>query len=613
MAQRFQAENAELYEENQSLMEELTQVKMNDMVSHAQELNNVACEYDKEVVLTKLAQAEEVMAYFNEMQQRVDELEEENAGLKETLHEMKEDQRQLKMLQSMEHSSPATETAKVLGQETPVTKAGIDEDDALTPMHNPVEEPSDMDGYMSESQAYVTPLSAESIPAPGSVTSRENAMVVADALATVAGGSGFGVAASASKMLREYHTLQSELEEEKQKNEALSQELEELKLTMTSKVFKPPSAWADREVKYQLEKKKWDECRSDLEHRIEELKAENEALGAMKGTGAYEKKVIDLEARLVESRRETDNLRASLHEAQLASLASAGEFSISGVKPYSTDDDVKSIVGKFESTHASRDASSAGVSHQESDMDSKTPTSDKRMIQNLEDQLEKVRKEREEMNVHLAELLASQAMSQPEPHHSAKVQAKTELALLYSGADMESAKRLALLEAQLQEYQSVKEGGLLESEASLSQTQDPEQDHIINIKKEEEIKEEMTAIASKLSNLSLHPIQGNSLEIEKPLNVGKIMEKLEAEKEETSNRDQVVETALATKEAEARIAELEAEIETLSKKIVTESNDAKQEEVVGLEAPRSKDVVVAAGLAARNRAQENQIKVRTYT
>jgi len=608
MAQRFQAENGELYEENQSLMEELTQLKMNDMVSHAQELNTVACEYDKEVVLTKLAQAEEVMVYFNEMQQRVDELEEENAGLKETLHEMKEDQRQLKMLQSMEQSSPATESAsKSLGQETPVTKAVIAEDHALTPMHNPVEEPSDMDGYISESQAYVTPLSAESIPAPGSATSRENAIVVADALATVAGGSGSGVAASASKMLREYHTLQSELEEEKQKNERLSHELEDLKITMTSKVFKPPSAWADREVKYQLEKKKWDESRSDLEHRVEELKAENEALGAMKGTGAYEKKVIDLEARLVESRRETDNLRASLHEAQLASLASAGEFSISGVKPYSTDDDVKSIVGKFESTHASREASSAGVSHQESDIDAKTPTSDKKTIQRLEDQLAKVRMEREEMNVHLAELLANEAVEQTAAVKSSEIQAKTELALLYSGVDTESAKKLAHLEAQLQEYQS-KEGVLQDSDPSLPQVEDSEQDLK---KKEDEIKEEMTSIMSNLTNLSP---QDNTLEIEKPLNVGKIMEKIAANNERKGNTDQVIESALGSpKETEARIAELKAEIEAFStKSSVTESavsNVVKQEEVAGEEAPR-RDVVAAAGLAARNRAQDNQIKVR---
>jgi hypothetical protein len=213
------------------------------------------------------------------------------------------------------------------------------------------------------------------------------------------------------------------------------------------------------------------------------------------------------------------------------------------------------------------------------------------------------------MNVHLAELLASEAMAQPEPNNSAEVQAKTELALLYSGVDTDSAKRLALLEAQLQEYQSVKEGALLESEPSLSQTQDSEQDRVGIIKKEEEIKEEMTSIASKLANLSLHPLQGNGLESKKPLNVGKILEKMAAEKEETGNVDQVMETTIVTKETEARIAELEAEIETLSKKNVTESSVARQEEVAGLEAPTSKHVVAAAGLAARNRAQENQIKV----
>ena len=108
--------------------------------------------------------------------------------------------------------------------------------------------------------------------------------------------------------------------------------------------------------------------------------------------------------------------------------------------------------------------------------------------------------------------------------------------------------------------------------------------------------------------------QDNTLEIEKPLNVGKIMEKIAANNESKGNTDQLIESALGSpKETEARIAELKAEIEAFStKSSVTESavsNVVKQEEVAGEEAPR-RDVVAAAGLAARNRAQDNQIKVR---
>lgn len=35
--------------------------------------------------------------------------------------------------------------------------------------------------------------------------------------------------------------------------------MDELRDTMFSKSFKPPSAWAEREVKYKMEKKDWEE------------------------------------------------------------------------------------------------------------------------------------------------------------------------------------------------------------------------------------------------------------------------------------------------------------------------------------------------------------------
>lgn len=44
-----------------------------------------------------------------------------------------------------------------------------------------------------------------------------------------------------------------------QEAERLRHEVEELRDTMFSKSFKPPSAWAEREVKYKMEKKAWED------------------------------------------------------------------------------------------------------------------------------------------------------------------------------------------------------------------------------------------------------------------------------------------------------------------------------------------------------------------
>ena len=44
-----------------------------------------------------------------------------------------------------------------------------------------------------------------------------------------------------------------------QESERLRHEVDELRDTMFSKSFKPPSAWAEREVKYKMEKKDWEE------------------------------------------------------------------------------------------------------------------------------------------------------------------------------------------------------------------------------------------------------------------------------------------------------------------------------------------------------------------
>ena len=53
-------------------------------------------------------------------------------------------------------------------------------------------------------------------------------------------------------------TLEAQLAEARSNNAQLQGEVEKLNDTVFSKTFRAPSAWAEREVKYKMEKKDWD-------------------------------------------------------------------------------------------------------------------------------------------------------------------------------------------------------------------------------------------------------------------------------------------------------------------------------------------------------------------
>ncbi len=57
----------------------------------------------------------------------------------------------------------------------------------------------------------------------------------------------------------------------------LQGEIQQLNDTVFSKSFKPPSAWADREVKYKAEKRDWEQKVANLKEQIKRLTAENQA------------------------------------------------------------------------------------------------------------------------------------------------------------------------------------------------------------------------------------------------------------------------------------------------------------------------------------------------
>ena len=555
MAQKYKDAYDELSEENTGLYDQLTQSKMSDMMSHTKELTTVAYEYDREVIMTKVAQAEEMMAHAYEMQQRVDELEEENEALKQTLHEIREDQKQMYSLRQMDTAIPMPSFESPLigdGNSPPreslsgkIEAMGDTDDGNSTAPGTETTTPAPEPAVSGESSHYATPHNS---------TRKDDPVAIADALAAVAAGSETGMAASASKMLRGYHALKAELEEVKSRNETLAKENEELSDMMTSKQFKAPSAWAEREVKYKLEKKEWEEALRAKEAEVKHLEAANETLRSAKGTDELNQKIEDLEAQIVVLRRECDQSQAALHDMQVSSLVSAGEFSASGVKPFDKHDDVHSMVDKIESEAESRDASSQAA-----------PIESHAHAQEIEHQLETVQKEKDEI------------LHQIEEHNTSELLfvKKAEIALLENGMELETASKILALETS-----TTTAANTAESEEILLQFQ--------KVLSSENLTEEDTETLQALQ-IATHPT------IEKPV--------FEQNHEgDSTSTDKATSSPSLPKEVEERIDALKKDVEEIQSTSKKTAPTTSSSPVVGMQ-PRA-----AAALAAMHRAQGHDIK-----
>lgn len=330
-----------LKEENQQLLDELMQLKMTDMVAQTHVLNAVAVEYDKDLVEAQLAAAQAVVDEVENLRERVMELEDENSGLKQTVRELRETQQQLRRLQVVDQTNTAA-----LGASSR-TNATIKPNEA---QNRVLLETSDSDvKQQTEKHKTVAGKFGDD-----NATDRDPTHV-AEALEAIAGGSNDGLVARAARMLHEYASVQQSLKEQRASNEKLTTEIAELNEMMTAKTFKAPSAWAEREVKYKQDKRRWEEEQKAANVQIEQLCRELEDLQSNTGYNALQRRIEDLEARLVESERDRVSARAALHDLELASRASEGEFSTSGVKPYrgprpGADGEVNMAVERIESS-----------------------------------------------------------------------------------------------------------------------------------------------------------------------------------------------------------------------------------------------------------------------
>ncbi len=560
MAQRYKEAFDDLAQENAGLYDKLTEASVNDMVMHTQDLSSVAYEYDKEVVMTKMAQAEEMVAHAYEMQQRLEELEEENDALKQTLHELREDQKQFHILKQMDthaeqtslHLPPPDCESPILGSPTKShPENGMD--DSQTPVvaaQSPSQEvtPASKVHGTPDSSRYVTPMST---------LKKDDPIAIADALASVAGGSESGMAASASKMLRGYHVLQEEVEELREKNETLVKENQELTETMTSKQFKPPSAWAEREVKYKLERKEWEESLHAKKNMIDTLEKENKSLRSNNGTDELNQKIIDLEAQLVVLQRDNQTSKAALHDMQVSSLMSAGEFSMSGVKPFAKQDDVHSIIDKIESESESHEVSS--LAH--------VSTANQG---NLEQELEELQKEKHTILNQISEIEKDQKSSD---------RVKCEIALLENGVGVDVALKIISLEEKLAEEPSatVRSDSVQEEISSVS-------DMLKNAFKAAETRGDNNASETMGAMHVMQYVKPDEL----------------AEEEESVSQPNVL-----SEEAQNRIKELQM--------IILEPENDEQEDAKHLSstrneaAPHGMTPQAAAALAAVNRAQGKDI------
>ena len=376
----------EMREENTMLVAELTQSNVNIMVGQAAELDKVTHAYDQEVMQSRVAQAEAVLEEVVELRTRVGELEEENTGLTEMLNEMRQSQQQLNRLQMMEQAGENTveESPTVAGYRsqmmgTPITAGaafsmtsaavggggGGDNDSSASPSFKTAE-PSPMPDSTPTSSAYphqqqmesTTPLKSGGggLVMQTPTSTAKDPVAVAQALSAVAGGAEGGVAAAAARMLRDYAEVQTVLEQERESKRHLEEEVHRLNEITSAKTFKAPSAWAERELKYRQEKQDWNEAQKEADVRVEKMRMELETLRGTSGAIALERRIEELEARLLESERDRDVARATLHDMEITSRASVGEFSLTGKKPYrgprfgGEDGEMQQVISGIESS-----------------------------------------------------------------------------------------------------------------------------------------------------------------------------------------------------------------------------------------------------------------------
>lgn len=349
-AQRLKELNEDL--ESQAQHQQL-EGQMGAALNETAKLIGVADGFERDVYEGRLAEAHAQLRDQREMQRRMDELEEENQALTQTLNELRQSTQQLQRLKSLDAQQQqqqkgggaATTAAAAAAAGGLAAGATVVAAATISP-GAPSAAPSLPSGSAAAASQEAprpaalpgsagVPAGGSSLAAAASLPSDNGARAVAEQLMVATGGSGTGVVASAVRLLQNYAVLESALEAKGQESERLHAEVQELTDTMTGKTFKAPSAWAEREVKYKQDKRSWEEQQKELADRLAVVQRDLESYRGASKAPEFEERIQDLEARLVQSEREKDSIRAQLHEMQL-SLRREGEFGNEGrlLSPY---------------------------------------------------------------------------------------------------------------------------------------------------------------------------------------------------------------------------------------------------------------------------------------
>jgi hypothetical protein len=245
VAQRLKHDNDDMsLELDQRILDE----KMAAALQETARLRDIADDFDHSLVEQKLLaaeerwlQAEERFAELTELRERVQDLEEENAGLNQTLNEYRQSTAQLQALQKLQADAPPA--APVATSEPPAVPAAT----SVPPSPPPGREESrdsfhstrSAEDYrmqtvppvphVSEAAAAAAITIAEAsgprppTPAPAAFTAAATApsaldakdpAAIADQLVAAAGGATGGIVGSAARMLREHSALEESFKQQ---------------------------------------------------------------------------------------------------------------------------------------------------------------------------------------------------------------------------------------------------------------------------------------------------------------------------------------------------------------------------------------------------------------
>ncbi|KAK9807878.1 hypothetical protein WJX72_011993 [[Myrmecia] bisecta] len=272
-AEKLKAENEELRKMSEDAVLDQQLVKA---LNETEKLKAAADAYKKDLLQQKLAEREWELAQARE---QLKEAEDENSGLTQALTEVRAKQQESHA--QVDHLRREAAMLKArLGGEEPAAAAA---------------EAAEVTSAVKDHEALASKLLAASGQA----------------------GLDSALAAEAAKALKDAVALEKQLAKAKQDNERLKQEVEELNDTVFSKSFKAPSAWAEREVKYKMDKKAWEAQTGKLREALSTLKAENLQYKANLKSDEFELRIKELEARVKKTEKEKVTAQQALHELQL--------------------------------------------------------------------------------------------------------------------------------------------------------------------------------------------------------------------------------------------------------------------------------------------------------